>query len=265
MSIGIVGCGSIGREILRAADSGVLSSPVGGVTSRSSEPANEFLTSLAQPPPLLPLPDLIDSCDLIVEAAGGHVVPDLAKRTFEAGKDLVIISVGALLDHPDVIELARQSQCHLIVPSGAIAGLDGVKAACAGHVDHVRLVSRKPPQALRNAPLLIENRISLEGLTEPRLLFKGPAREAVRGFPQNLNVSAALSLAGIGPDLTEVSISADPSVIRNCHDIEVSGEFGLLNVHVENIPGENPKTGRLTALSIIQAINDHLNYVRIGG
>jgi aspartate dehydrogenase len=112
--------------------------------------------------------------------------------------------VGALLDHPEVLELARKTSCSLVVPSGGIAGLDGVKAACAGRVEYVGLTSLKPPRALEGAPFLLENGISLDGLSEPRLLFRGPAREAVRGLPDNLNVSASLSLAGIGPDRTEV-------------------------------------------------------------
>lgn len=263
-TVGIVGCGSIGRAVLKAAGDGRMRTPVGGVTSRNQETAQTFLSTLERPPALLGLDQLLETCDLIVEAAGGHVVEDLARRTFEAGKSLAVISVGALLDHPELFELAREAGCDLIVPSGAIAGLDGVKAACAGRVDFVRLTSRKPPRALMGAPFLVEHGISLEGLSEARLLFKGPAREAVRGFPDNLNVSAALSLAGIGPDLTEVAISADPSVERNCHDIEVEGEFGVLRVHIENIPGENPKTGRLTALSIIRAIDDYVDRVRIG-
>ena len=263
-TVGIVGCGSIGRAILKAAREGRLRAPIGGVTSRTPESAQAFLVTLDRPPPLLDLADLIETCDLMVEAAGGHVVESLALQAFAAGKSLMVISVGALLDHPELLDLARETGCDLVVPSGAIAGLDGVKAACAGHVDYVRLISRKPPRALEGAPFLAEHGISLEGLSEPRLLFKGPAREAVRGFPDNLNVSAALSLAGIGPDLTEVAISADPSVERNCHDIEVRGEFGVLSVHIENIPGENPKTGRLTALSIIRAINDYCDCVRIG-
>jgi aspartate dehydrogenase len=128
----------------------------------------------------------------------------------------------------------------------------------------VRLTSRKSPRALEGAPFLAANGISLDGLTEERLLFSGPAREAVRGFPDNLNISAALSLAGIGPDATQVSISAVPGLSRNCHDIEVEGEFGMLRVHIENIPSENPKTGRLTALSIIKAVEDAVDYVRVG-
>jgi aspartate dehydrogenase len=263
-TVGIVGCGSIGRAILRAASQGRLRTPIGGVTSRTLETARDFLATLDRPPPLVDRAALIETCDLIVEAAGGHVVESIARQAFAAGKSIVVISVGALLDHPELFDLARETECDLLVPSGAIAGLDGVKAACAGPVDYVRLTSRKPPRALEGAPFLVEHGISLQGLKEPRLLFNGPAREAVRGFPDNLNVSAALSLAGIGPDRTEVTISADPGIERNCHDIEVSGGFGLLRVHIENIPGENPKTGRLTALSVIRAIDGHADHVRIG-
>ena len=110
----------------------------------------------------------------------------------------------------------------------------------------------------------MDNEIPLAGLTEEQEVFYGPARAAVRGFPSNLNVSAAVSLAGIGPDRTMVRIIADPALSRNCHDITVEGEFGLLRVHIENIPSENPKTGRLTALSIIRSVRDVADPVRIG-
>ena len=263
-SIGVVGCGAIGQAILRAVDEGRLGVAVAGVTSRSEANASAFLATLRSAPPYIDRAELVDRADLIVEVAGGGVVPELARETFAAGKDLMVISVGALLDRPELAELARQRRCRLLLPSGAIAGLDGVKGACAGRVDYVRLTSRKPPRAVEGAPYLVEQGISLAGLNEERLLFKGPAREAVRGFPDNLNVSAALSLAGIGPDRTEVSISAVPGLERNCHDIEVAGEFGLLHVHIENIPSENPKTGRLTALSIIRAIADEVDTVRVG-
>ncbi|MSQ23137.1 MAG: aspartate dehydrogenase [Chloroflexi bacterium] len=263
-SIGIVGCGSIGRSLLRAADSGKIGVPVAGVSSRTEAAAREFLAKLETPVPFLERSELIDRADLIIETAGGHVVPDLARETFAAGKDLMVISIGALLDHMDLFDLAREKHCRLLLPSGAIAGLDAVKGACSGRVDFVRLTSRKPVRALQGAPFLVKNGISLEGLQEERLLYSGPAREAVKGFPDNLNVSAALSLAGIGPDKTQVSISAVPGLERNCHDIDVEGEFGLLHVHIENIPSENPKTGRLTALSMIRAVQDAVDYVRVG-
>ncbi len=263
-AIGIVGCGAISQALLRAADTGKLPVSVAGVSSRTEDRAREFLATLENPPPDLDRDQLIADSDLVVETAGGHVVPELARDTFAAGKDLMVISIGALLDHPEIIQQSRDSGCRLLAPSGAIAGLDGIKSACAGRVDRVTMVSRKPPQALEGAPYLLEREISLAGLEQEMELFSGSAREACKGFPANLTVSAAVSLAGIGPDRTQVRIVAVPGLERNCHDIEVEGEFGLLTVHIENIPSENPRTGRLTALSIIRSVQDAVDPVRIG-
>lgn len=263
-SIGIVGCGAIGQALMRASDTGQLNVPVAGVTSRDEDRAHEFLDSLNNPPPYLSRQALIANSDLLVETAGGHIVAELAQETFAAGKDLMVISIGALLEYPEVIEEARKTGCRLLAPSGAIAGLDGIKSACAGRVDQVTMISRKPPIGLAGAPHLIENEISLEGLVGETEVFSGSAREAVKGFPANLNVSAAVSLAGIGPDRTQVKMLAVPGLERNCHDIEVLGEFGVLRVHIENIPSENPKTGKLTALSIIRSVQDAVDPFRIG-
>jgi len=128
----------------------------------------------------------------------------------------------------------------------------------------VTIITRKPPKGLEGAPYLVEHGISLSGLREEREVFSGSAREACRGFPANVNVSAAVSLAGLGPDRTRVRILAVPGLKRNCHDIEVEGEFGRLAVHIENAPSENPRTGRLTALSITRSIQDVVDSVRIG-
>jgi aspartate dehydrogenase len=212
----------------------------------------------------LSLPQLIAASDLIVEAAGGAVVANLAAEVFAAGKDLMVISAGALLDHPEIIAKSRETGCRLFVPSGAIAGLDGIKSACSGTVAHVTMTTRKPPTGLEGAPHLMRNAISLDGLTEEKEVFFGTAREACKGFPANVNVSAAVSLAGIGPDKTRIRILAVPGLERNCHDVDVEGEFGRLHVHIENVPSENPKTGKLTALSIIRAVQDVVDPVRIG-
>jgi aspartate dehydrogenase len=263
-SIGIVGCGAIGRALLKAIDAGKLSVAVAGVTSRTEKNARAFLSTLREPPPYLDRALLIARSDLIVEAAGGEIVADLAKEVFAAGKDLMVISVGALLDHPEIIVRSRETGCRLFVPSGAIAGLDGIKSACIGQISHVTITTRKPPQGLDGAPYLVEHGVSLASLNDEREVFSGTAREACRGFPANVNVSAAVSLAGIGPDKTKVRILAVPGLERNCHDIQVEGEFGRLAVHIENVPSENPRTGQLTALSIIRSVQDAADSVRVG-
>jgi aspartate dehydrogenase len=263
-SIGIVGCGAIGKALVRAVEGGKLPVRIAGVTSRTEQSARKFLAGFSPAPSFLPLGEVIDRADLIVEAAGGAAVPSLAEAVFAAGKDLMVISAGALLDHPKVIETSKTTGCRLYVPSGAIAGLDGIKSAVIGAIDHVTHTTRKPPAGLDGAPYLVERGISLAGLEAEKEIFTGSAREACRGFPANVNVTAAVSLAGIGPDKTRVRILAVPGLERNCHDIDVEGEFGKLHVHIENVPSENPKTGKLTALSIIRAVKDAVDPVRIG-
>ena len=262
-TVGIVGCGAIGRGLLKAFDAGAVAANA-CVTSRTESSCREYLKTLKVPVPFLALDELVARSDIVVEAAGGAVVAELAHQVFDAGKDLLVISVGALLDHPDVIARARQTGCRLLLPSGAIAALDGIKSACAGRVDHVTITTRKPPHGLEGAPYLVENNVSLDGLSEPREIFSGTAREACRAFPANVNVSAAVSLAGLGADQTRIRILAVPGLERNCHEVEAEGEFGRLTMRIENVPTENPRTGRLTVLSMIRSLQDALDPVRIG-
>jgi aspartate dehydrogenase len=263
--VGIVGCGTLGQAILRAHADGTLKARIVAVTSRSADKARAFLARLPGAPPYLERTALITACDLIVEAAGAPAVPDLARECFAAGKDLIVISSGALLDRPELFEQARERGCRLIVPSGAIAGIDGIKAACRGRIDRLTLTTRKPPGGLQGAPYLRERGIRLDGLAAEQEVFFGPVREAVRGFPENVNVAATVSLAGLGPDKTFIRIAAVPGLQRNCHTLEVEGEFGSLKVEIQNVPTENPKTGKLTALSMLRAIEDAVDPVRIGG
>lgn len=263
-SIGIVGCGAIGKALIKAVEDGKLNVRIAGITSRTESKAREFLTAFRNPPPYLSMESLIAAADLVIEAAGGDVVLELAQKTFAAGKELMVISVGAVVEHPEIMALSRKTGCRLYLPSGAIAGLDGIKSASVGAIKHVTHTTRKPPLGLEGAPYLVERGISLVGLKEEKEVFSGNAREACRGFPANVNVTGAVSLAGIGPDQTRVRIIAVPGQARNHHDIDIEGEFGLLHVHIENIPSENPKTGKLTALSIIRAVQDAIDPVRIG-
>lgn len=263
--IGVVGCGTIGREIVTAVLEGrVTGVELAGATSRDAAKARAWLGSVPGAPPYLERAELLQAADLVIEAAGGPAVPDLARDTFAAGKDLLVISTGALLDHPDLLEAARSAGCRLILPSGAIAAIDGIKGACFGPVEHVTITTRKPPEALEGAPYLAERGLSLAGLAEEREVYHGPVREACRGFPANVNVSATVSLAGLGPDRTMIRIMAVPGLGRNCHRVEVEGYFGRIVMEIENLPSENPKTGRLTMLSMLRAIQDAVDPVRVG-
>jgi aspartate dehydrogenase len=263
--VGIVGMGTIGRAIALALDTGDIPVQVAAVHSRDAEKAGAFAATLKAAAPVLDLDRLIASSDLVIEAATQDALATIAPATLAAGKDLMVLSVGALLDHPEWVALANQHHCKLYVPSGAIVGLDGVKGACAGRVDSVTITTRKPPEGLAGAPYVVAQGIDVFAFTEETQIVEGSAREACKGFPANVNVSAALSLAGIGPDRTRIRIMVMPGGTRNMHDVEVIGEFGRMTSHIENVPSAtNPRTGKLSYLSAIAMLEEIAGAVRYG-
>jgi aspartate dehydrogenase len=176
----------------------------------------------------------------------------------------MVLSCGALLPREDLIDLAKAHGGRIMVPTGALIGLDAVAAAAEGEIRSVRMTTRKPPNGLAGAPHLVANNISVDGLNAAKLVFSGTAREAAKGFPANVNVVAALSLAGIGPDRTTIEIWADPAVERNCHSIEVDADSARFSMTIENVPSENPKTGRIVALSVLAALRKLNAPLRVG-
>jgi aspartate dehydrogenase len=262
--VGVVGLGAIGRAVCRALDDGIPGLRLAGALARDRTRAETFLAGLAGQPPFLPLDDLIGACDLIVEASTQAHLEEIAPRTLAAGRDLVVLSCGGLLGRQDWVALAEANQCRIHVPSGAIAGLDGVKGARVGAVSRVTMETRKPPRGLAGAPWIVQQKIDLDAIRQETLLFEGPATEACRAFPANVNVLAALSLAGIGPERTRIRIYAVPGLERNTHRVTVEGEFGRLAVEIENVPSENPRTGRLSYLSTIALLRDLGSTLRIG-
>ena len=174
------------------------------------------------------------------------------------------LSVGALLDRMDLVERAKATGARIIVPTGALLGLDAVRAAAEGTIESARIVTRKPPRGLAGAPYLDEHQIDVLAITEPTCIFDGSARDGARGFPANVNVAAALSLAGIGPDRTRLEIWADPTVTRNTHTIVVESDSARLTMTIENIPSENPRTGRITPLSVIAALRGLVAPLKVG-
>ena len=264
MKVGVVGLGVIGRAVCRALDEGIPGLELSGATARDREKAEHFLKGLRAPAPFLPLDDLIDASTIVVEASTQAHLQEIAPKTLEAGRSLVVLSCGALLGRQDWVDLAAANRCRILVPSAAIAGLDGVKGACVGAITSVTMETRKPPRGLAGAPWIEQQKIDLDAITKETLIFEGPATEACRAFPANVNVLAALSLAGIGPEKTRIKIFAAPEQKMNKHRISVEGEFGRLAIEVENVPSENPRTGKLSYLSTIALLRDLSATLRVG-
>ena len=264
--LGIAGLGTIGKALARALDAGQLPGfALEAVAARVPSAAGQWTGEhLSSPVDCVDFEALAERCDWVVECAPSKLLRAIGEPALRRGRRLVVLSAGALLDAPDLIDLAREHGGQIIVPSGALLGLDAVSAAREGTIHTVTLVTRKPVAGLLGAPLLVEQGLDISGLKEPMRLYAGNARGAVRGFPANVNVSVALSLAGIGPDRTQVEVWADPTVTRNTHSIHVEADSASFRMTIENIPSENPKTGRITALSLIACLRKMNAPLRVG-
>ncbi len=263
LKIGIVGCGTIGSALARAIDEGRVPARLSGLASRTRVRAEELARSLRTPAPVLSISEVVRVSDLVVEAATGKALEEIVPACLRERKDVFVISVGGLLGHEEWFREAEAQGCRILIASGAIAGLDGLRGAVVGRVDSVTLTTRKPPKGLAGAPFLVERGMPLDDLRDETVIFEGTAREACEGFPTNVNVSAALSLAGVGPDQTRVRIIAVPGGTFNQHRIEVRGEFGRLTVEIENVPSAtNPRTGLLSIYSSIAFLADYARTAR---
>lgn len=263
--VAIAGFGAIGHAVAAALDQGIEGLELAAVSARDTAKAEARMSGFKNPVPLLPFTELAETADVVVECLPAAHFAELAESVLGQGGTLIPLSVGALLPRPELIDLARDKGGSIVVPTGALLGLDAVRACAEGSVDHVTLVTRKPPGGLAGAPHLLDNDISVEGLTEPKLVFEGSARDGARGFPANVNVAAALSLAGIGPDKTSLQIWADPTVTRNTHTVQVEADAARLTMTIENVPTEeNPKTGKITALSVLATLQRMTGPLRVG-
>jgi len=253
LRVGIAGFGTIGKVVGAYLDRGIDGVVLAAVSARDVGRAERAMAGFARPVPVLALAGLAEAdLDIVVECAPASLLRDIAEPALTAGRTLITLSCGALLDNFDLVDLARKHGGRILVPTGALLGLDAVQAAAQGTIARVHMITTKPPEGLDGAPYLVERGVSLRGLDMARRVFEGSAREAARGFPANVNVAAALALAGIGPDRTTIEIWADPTVDRNIHRIEVEADTVRLRLEIENVPSiENPRTGRLTPLSVV--------------
>ncbi len=247
LRVALAGLGAIGLKVAEALDREIPGCVLTAVSANDRSQAALRLSHLGRQVPVVTLGELEPLADIV-----------------GAGKTVIVLSAGAILTNEHLVDLARRYGGQIVVPTGALLGLDAVTAAAEGEIRAVRMVTRKPVRGLAGAPYLTEHNISIEDITEPMRIFTGSPREAAIGFPANLNVAVALSLAGIGADRTTLEIWADPSLDRNTHRIEVDSDSATFSMSIENVPSDNPRTGRITALSVISYLRKLGAPLRVG-
>ena len=257
MNICIIGCGAIGTTIARAIED-MPEIAIVYLTDRSKECATrvqEKMHKVRYVPDIVPI---LGDIRLVVEAASQDAARYYVPLALSAGVDVLLMSVGVFQDEDfqnDVFRLARRKNARVYIPSGAVAGIDALSAAAIAGIDEVTLTTTKPPSAFTSNAYLESKGIIATELRERTELFNGSAREAVKHFPQNINVAATISLAGIGFEKTRIRIVCDPQVQTNEHHLKAKGKFGELDIVTRNVPSpRNPKTSYLAALSAISAI-----------
>jgi aspartate dehydrogenase len=264
-TVAIGGIGAIGLTIAEWLDRNSGALQLAAVSARDLGRAQEKVASFKHPP-LVVVPGDLSKHDIVVEAAPADAFDSIAIPAVEAGRTLIVASVGALLSRPEMIGLARRTGAKIMIPSGALAGLDGIRGAAAGRIETVILETRKLPSALAGAPYLMQRSIDVTKIVTPTCVFRGNALEAASGFPANANVAAALALAGIGAVRTTVEIWADPNALRNTHKITVDADCGHFTIEVQATrSARNPRTSQLAPQSIIACLQSLYAPLKVGG
>ena len=244
--VGIAGVGALGGIVAKALTDGLDGYVLHAVSDASGK---------AMPVKTVDFKTLAEECVVIVECLPAAAVPDLVRETMPRGKTLVMISSCALVLYPDIADIAKAGPGRIIVPSGALSGLDGVYAMAIDSITDSKIVSSKPPKGFKNAPYILEKKIDLDMIEKPTMIFEGNVLEAAKAFPANVNVAASLALAGIGPEKTKVEVWADPQAKGNSHEIIVKGPGSVIQAKIENVPDPgNPKSSMQAGYSIVAAL-----------
>jgi aspartate dehydrogenase len=265
LKIGIVGTGAIGTAVAARLAAGEPRLALAGMAARDIAKAEAILRAKSIATPVMSLDDLAREADLLVDCAAGSALRDVALAAFAQGKSLVTVNAAALLDHMDLADIAARNGAKLIVATGALLALDAVAAASLGRIERATMRNRKPPKGWSGAPYVVANKIDLDAIDKPTRIFTGTAREAAKGFPANVNVAAALSLAGPGPDRTQVEIWAEPGLTRNIHEFDIVADCVKFSVSTEGLPSpDNPKTSAIVPLSVLATLKRLVDPLRIG-
>jgi aspartate dehydrogenase len=265
LRVGLAGLGAVGLDVARRLiDGDVPGLTLTAVAVRDADKARRALPQVGDMIALRTATALADDCDVVVECLPPALFREVAIAAIDKGRLFMPLSVAQLLQNGDLIERAKDKGARILVPSGALIGFDAVRAAAEGTIHSVDMVTRKPPAGLDGAPYLIAHGISVNDLKKALKVFDGSAREGALGFPTNVNVAAALSLAGIGPDRTHLEIWADPAVTRNIHTITVEADTTRFTMTIESVPSDNPRTGKLVAPSVIAALRALVSELKVG-
>jgi aspartate dehydrogenase len=254
MNLGIIGCGAIGTDVGKAADSfkKIKKIYLFDIDEKSAEKLNKILKKSE----IEEVNKFVNDIDVVFECASQNAVKEYAEFILSNGKDLIVMSTGILFDdsfREKLENIANKNQCKIYIPSGAVCGIDGILSASLDIINEVTLVTTKPPSSFDKK------------YNKREVLFEGSARDAVKKYPQNINVAASLSLAGVGFDNTYVKIVVDPVVTRISHKILAHGKFGRLRAEVENMHNPiNPKSSYMASLSAIATLKKLINPIQIG-
>ncbi len=265
--IGIVGCGAIGSRIAKSISKElkqdcVLSGLYDIDFTKSQELARQVKRATLVKNSLR---DLIHSCDFIIEAVKSDETRSIIRQALLAKKNILAMSVGKLLNSEDLFKLALKNHCTILLPSGAICGLDAVKAAGLASISSITLTTRKPPSGFARSSHIRRLGIDLDNIHSETTLFEGDVDTAVKLFPENINVAATLALACGVKDKLHVRIVTAPDLKRNSHEIDMVGDFGRMMSRTENVVcPDNPKTSYLAVLSAIQTLRQYFRTVIIG-
>jgi aspartate dehydrogenase len=266
--IGIVGCGAIGSSLAKFIDRELSDkAELKAICDLDPSKANALKDSLNKSKPTVTsLDNLIKVSDLVIESASAKISYEIAKRAIARRKSILVMSIGGIISKFDeLFDLARKKKCFIYLPSGAICGIDALKALSLAGIEKVTLTTRKPPNALKGADYITKNKIDLDKIDKETVIFEGSALDAVRDFPQNINVAALLSIAGIGAKNTKVKIVTSPSYKENSHEVEIVSKAGTIRTISQNVPfKENPKTSYLAALSAMSVLKGIFDSARVG-
>jgi aspartate dehydrogenase len=258
----LIGCGAMGRSVMAAllADSRLRFSHILEAPDRCRDLQAELGDEVRV---VAALDELDARPDFALECAGHAAITNSVLPLLRQGVDVIVASVGALAEPglPEKLaEAAAAGGAQLTLVPGAIAAIDALAAASHLRLDRVVYTGRKPAMAWTGTPA--EAQVDLRSLAKPHTIFTGNARDAARLYPKNANVAAMIALAGIGFERTEVTLIADPAIVRNTHTMLAQGEFGELEVKVSAAPlADNPKTSALAALSVQRAVRQKLSAV----